>query len=274
MAKILRVRRQPPQWQMPTATERQYKADLLRGMNAYIREVKASVNPILSDNSTRLDGLLDDMAAIWNHLQAVGNSIFGEQIARLPGYFRRVSLFNDKQWRRVIKVSTGIDALPAKDDSASGLGINAYRSETWLDGLQSAWVSNNTDLIKTLPVNLNDKIRQLVKNAVVNGDSMKTLREQIQKEYGNSRYRAELIAVDQIQKANSALTMKRQADAGVTHYIWRGIMDGRERATHKAREGRRFAWNDPPPDGHPGQPVRCRCYAEPDFSGSVFDIAA
>lgn len=274
MAKITRIRRRPPEWGLPLATERQYKADLVRLMDRYLKEVKASIDPVLSANDTRLDGLLDDMAGIWDHLRSVGNSIFGEAVSRLPGYFRRVSMFNDKQWRRAIKISTGIDAPAAKDDTPSGIAVNAYRNESWLEQLQSAWVSNNTDLIKTLPVNVNDKIRQLVRDAVINGEGMVSLRAKIQKEYGNSRYRAELIAVDQIQKANAALTMKRQQDAGVTHYIWRGVMDGRERATHKAREGKRFAWDDPPPDGHPGQAIRCRCYAEPDFTGSIFDIAA
>lgn len=258
-------------WQHPVATEREYKIALVRCMDEYIREVKNSLESI-ELTGVRQDGLLDDLEIIFNHLKAAQNSIFGQQISALPKWFTRVSTFNDRQWRRVVKVGTGFDIPASREVSGTGLGINAYRSEPWLDTMQSAWVSNNTDLIKTLPEKLDADIKQIVKSGVVNGASADTLRKEIQEKYGNSRYRAELIAVDQIQKANAALAEQRQRDVGVTHYIWEGVMDQRERATHKAREGQEFAWDSPPPDGHPGQPVRCRCTASPSWKGTVFDI--
>ena len=36
---------------------------------------------------------------------------------------------------------------------------------------------------------------------------------------------------------------------------------------HWDREGKVYEWNNPPPDGNPGMPINCRCYAEP-----IFDI--
>ena len=45
-------------------------------------------------------------------------------------------------------------------------------------------------------------------------------------------------------------------------------VDERERAHHVDREGKEFNWDKPPDDGHPGQPILCRCYAEavlPEF---------
>ena len=32
---------------------------------------------------------------------------------------------------------------------------------------------------------------------------------------------------------------------------------------HWEREGQEFRWDQPPEDGHPGQPIECRCSAEP-----------
>ena len=32
---------------------------------------------------------------------------------------------------------------------------------------------------------------------------------------------------------------------------------------HWQREGQAFRWDQPPDDGHPGQPIHCRCTAEP-----------
>ena len=54
-----------------------------------------------------------------------------------------------------------------------------------------------------------------------------------------------------------------QQKLGITHYTWRTSQDERVRHEHVLRDGRRFAWDNPPDDGHPGQPIRCRCVAEP-----------
>ncbi|GFO82237.1 MAG: hypothetical protein A49_18640 [Methyloceanibacter sp.] len=48
-----------------------------------------------------------------------------------------------------------------------------------------------------------------------------------------------------------------------THYIWRTRGDGKVRPSHAANDGKIFAWDDPPPTGHPGEDYGCRCWAEP-----------
>ncbi|MEM7399604.1 MAG: phage minor head protein [Pseudomonadota bacterium] len=52
-------------------------------------------------------------------------------------------------------------------------------------------------------------------------------------------------------------------DRPTTHYIWRTRGDGKVRSSHAANDGRIFAWDDPPPTGHPGEDYGCRCWAEP-----------
>lgn len=272
MARIRRIRRANPAWKIPAATEREYRSVLLRMTDAYISEVKASLKAADLNSQLRHDGIIDDLAAIWGHLKAVSRSLAGEVVPQLPRMFTRVSMYNDKQWRNVIKVGTGFNIPASRDTSDSGLGVDAYRAEPWLDRMQDVWVSNNADLIKSIPDQMDGRIQQLIKSAVVNGSSAEQLADQIEQEYNFTRRRAELIAIDQIQKGNAALAKQRMSDAGVTSYIWRGAMDARERAAHVAREGKVFRWDDPPPDGHPGEPVRCRCYASPSWAGSIFDI--
>lgn len=55
-------------------------------------------------------------------------------------------------------------------------------------------------------------------------------------------------------------------------YIWRIDLSSPygTRAEHKAHNGKKFRWDDPPvfdsrtgQKGHPGSDDRCRCYAEP-----------
>jgi len=50
-------------------------------------------------------------------------------------------------------------------------------------------------------------------------------------------------------------------DLGNKYYKWVTMHDNRVRPAHQEREGRIFAWDDPPSDGHPGWAIRCRCSA-------------
>lgn len=70
-------------------------------------------------------------------------------------------------------------------------------------------------------------------------------------------------------KANEAARLEaiRQQEAGHTRYIWRTSGDNRVRASHAANEGRVFAWDSPPPTGHPGEDYGCRCKADPYTQG-------
>jgi SPP1 gp7 family putative phage head morphogenesis protein len=91
-------------------------------------------------------------------------------------------------------------------------------------------------------------------------------------EFGFARSRAKLIARDQTSKFNGSLNRIRQQQAGITEYRWstshdervRGNPDGKypnARPSHWAREDKVFAWDKPPSDGHPGEPINCRCVA-------------
>jgi len=43
--------------------------------------------------------------------------------------------------------------------------------------------------------------------------------------------------------------------------------DNRVRETHEELDGTSQEWADPPePDGHPGNGINCRCYADPDLT--------
>ncbi len=57
------------------------------------------------------------------------------------------------------------------------------------------------------------------------------------------------------------LTLKQARPT--THYIWRTRSDGKVRPSHAANHGKIFAWDSPPPTGHPGEDYGCRCTAEP-----------
>lgn len=64
-------------------------------------------------------------------------------------------------------------------------------------------------------------------------------------------------------KQSGQLSNEEQQEAGYTHYIWHTQRDDRVRGTHAINSGKMFAWNAPPPTGHPGEDYNCRCWAEP-----------
>lgn len=85
----------------------------------------------------------------------------------------------------------------------------------------------------------------------------------LQKIPGISRRRAEVIARDQTGKHNGQMNEIRHRGVGITRYKWRIVGDASVRNKHRARDGKIFSYASPPPDGNPGEPVQCRCWAEP-----------
>ena len=55
-----------------------------------------------------------------------------------------------------------------------------------------------------------------------------------------------------------------------THYVWRTRQDSKVRSRHAVNHGKVFAWDMPPPTGHPGEEYGCRCRAEP-YTPNVSD---
>lgn len=145
------------------------------------------------------------------------------------------------------------------------LGVDIFKTEPWLVGEMQSFVTQNVSLIKTLPSKFFPAIEQKVFNAARIGLSYRELLSDLRKEFNTTRFQAERIARDQIGKFNGQLTQLRQRQAGIDKYIWRTMRDERVRSEHKSREGKIFSWNKPPEDGHPQEPIMCRCYAEPVF---------
>ncbi len=143
------------------------------------------------------------------------------------------------------------------------LGVSVEAAEPWLADEEAIFAHENAALIQDIGATAVRRVAALVTDCVRKGTSTSDLRKAVQGELGIAERRAALIAVDQVGKFNGRLTQRRQQAIGITHYRWRGVLDQRERPAHVAREGAKFAWEDPPSDGNPGEPIRCRCVAEP-----------
>lgn len=146
------------------------------------------------------------------------------------------------------------------------LGLRAVEPATQLAKAADAWTKTNAALIVSQPVEVADRVRNIVNEMVPAGARWETIAKRLVQEEGIAQRRANLIARDQTSKYNADLTRIRQTGCGITHYEWRGVMDARERPSHVALQGLIFAWDKPPPIGHPGESIQCRCQPSPVVS--------
>lgn len=124
------------------------------------------------------------------------------------------------------------------------------------------WARENVELIRTMERETFDDLAEAIAEATVEGRT--DLAEVIQARFGVAENRARLIARDQIGKLNAQITRSRQLAMGITHYEWSSSGDQRVRPLHRKLDGSVRSWDDPhPTEGHPGQPIACRCVALP-----------
>ena len=128
-----------------------------------------------------------------------------------------------------------------------------------------SFVRENVALIKTVPERALDRVNKLAQEAYATGMRPETMAERLQEIGDISENDAMRIARDQIGKLNAQVNQDRQQALGADSYVWRTVNDNRVRDEHSEREGQVFRWDDPPEDGHPGEPIQCRCWAEPVF---------
>lgn len=166
----------------------------------------------------------------------------------------QTSDYNYKIWQKQVKKAMSVDI---------------FKEEKWLETEIQAFTKENVRLIKNIGNLATDQIQTVVTDAVKNGNSAKSITKDIQKIIGATQQRASLIAVDQIGKFNGILTKIRQTKLGVIEYIWTTVGDERVRLRHRELNGKKFAWDNPSSEGHPGQPIRCRCQALPVFDSMV-----
>jgi SPP1 gp7 family putative phage head morphogenesis protein len=154
------------------------------------------------------------------------------------------------------------------------LGVDVLLTDPRLGSIMEGFVAENVSLIKSVPEEIAARLEKTVTRGVSSGLRWRDIAEDVQADFDVGRQRAHVIARDQVGKFYGQVSQTRQKDLGATEYIWRTARDGRVRGnptgnfpkakySHWDREGVRFRWDEPPPDGHPGQPILCRCYPEP-----------
>lgn len=265
-AHLTSPRKHVPRQQPPTGIQLDYwnalKPMITKAQEVVKRELYPFLPHVLAEHAraheaTRMDagGLLDLTAKLHNVAGQMVDMLDPKQLWWLANQFgQQTSDFQRGQLNRAVRAVLGVD-----------LGV----LEPGLTPRLESWTAANVSLIRSIPKQYASEIENRVMAGVREGERWEQMAAGLEERYGVTERRAQLIARDQVGKLYGQLNEERQSALGVTGYVWRTSQDARVRDEHEEREGESYQWDAPPEDGHPGEPVNCRCYAEPDFSGVV-----
>ena len=124
----------------------------------------------------------------------------------------------------------------------------------------------NVGLIRSIPQQYLTNVQGAVMRSIQSGRDLGPLVEYLEKEHGVTRRRAAFIALDQNNKATSAMTRARQDEIGIVKARWRHSGGGKHpRPKHVAANGTEYDVKVGLPIGDKGQNVfpgeepNCRC---------------
>lgn len=131
-------------------------------------------------------------------------------------------------------------------------------------------VAENVNLIKSIPEKYFTQVQTITLQSITRGRDLQYMTEELQKQLGITRRRAERIAIDQNNKATAELSRVRQKSLGITKGIWIHSGGGSHpRPKHVKANGQEFDLDKGLPVGDngeyvlPGQEINCGCSWKP-----------
>ncbi len=165
------------------------------------------------------------------------------------------------------------DATQLNKQFSAALGekatVDVTGGEAWVPKAVDEFTRENVALIRTIPEQFFSDLEKFLAREIADGKRWEEMAVTIQERYDVAESRARVIARDQVSKFNGDLSRVRQRDLGVTRFVWRTVRDERVRSEHAERDGQSYEWANPPDGETPGEPIMCRCWAEPDIESAL-----
>ncbi len=187
---------------------------------------------------------------------------FDEAASKLARWFAQsAATRSDERLRRILK--------------DGGLSVRFTPTKAMRD-VMAGTVQANVALIKSIPQKYLTQVEGMVFRSVQTGRDLHQLSNDLRHELGVTKKRAAFIALDQNNKATSALTRARQLELGMQQAVWVHSHAGKEpRPTHLANDGQSYdpavGWYDPDPKVRkriwPGELINCRCFSRTVIPG-------
>lgn len=265
-----RRRRRVPRPLFPRRAERSYLRELLAIIDRWDEAAQALIVAELPQivSEYRLNQPAIDSEQSSEHLDAWGERVFrliqairdtmlglisdSALVDMLEKVGDQVNRLNDEQHKKILRTV---------------LGVDVFASDPWLRDEMEAFVLRNVSMIKGLQEEYLAEVQAIIHNGVRQGLRHEVIAQELRsRPHLKLEKRAAFIARNQVAQFNSTMDRIRMQRTGFRAYIWRGVLDERERPEHVAREGRRYTWDKPPAGGdHPGHEYNCRCTAAHDF---------
>lgn len=154
---------------------------------------------------------------------------------------------------------------------SGGLSLPTANLDGQLKDMLSATITENVNLIKSIPQQYLNGVQQAVMRSIAGGTTPENLTEYLRKHKGITLRRARMIAMDQNRKAMQGLSRGRMKNLGIRKFIWLHTGGSNEpRELHVRMSGNIYSFDDPPiidertgERGFPGDAVNCRCKMQP-----------
>lgn len=252
----MKVKRIVKDWRYPEASER----ELTRSLQEFTRDLIVYARGKL--DGIRFDATNEEIKDAEQDLSDYAMFLLAGLITAIPALALQIYKFNSRQWLLV-----AISAGGKKNRAVEILDkIGANGAEPWYFEKRKQWISTAEASYLKLSRDIISDWSSNVRLASLKEKSRSYVDEVIEQRYkvytGWTVNRSRGI----VANWNSVLMRQRIKDAGVTHYLWRGKLDERERLKHLRWEGKRIGVNTD--HVFPGEEWGCRCWPEPDFSDS------
>lgn len=155
------------------------------------------------------------------------------------------------------------DASFKKSLKDAGWAVDFDMTPAMKDALNAS-IEGNVGLIKSIPDYYFTSVEEIVMRSYSTGRDLETMTKDLKKLYPAASHRAELIARDQSNKANSVVIQARRMEIGITEAVWMHSHAGKTpRQDHLSANGKRFKVSE----GclisgeyiQPGWMINCRC---------------
>lgn len=225
---------------------------LLRAFQPMIREVQASIGDVRTVGHARALGRA--LRARWPDSRIRG---------LLLAAGRPMETAGSRPWLPLARRVESPTRRRARDSARLDAARRPYDGEK----LVESWSREASSLISSVRSEVAEGLRREVVSALGAGTDPATLAERwrrrgIPVEFGTLEGRVRVIAQHQLAVLNARVQKERANALGVREFFWRTQGDDRVREAHEELADTKHAYDRPPSEGLPGEPVNCRCWAE------------
>lgn len=253
-----------PRQIQPDAIRTQYAIRLIRIVDdlresiAPLLHVLPRIAPVERTDEWRADA--DDKARV--------RALMAQARADMDRALRQANI--DELARKFAVQTTTFQRRQLASQVRAALGVDVFATDRFLPSMVEEFSRRNVGLITKASRETLDQIDIIMRQGLENATPHPRLAELIAERTNVGESRAKTIARDQIGKLYGQVNAARQQALGLRRFNWRNAGDPRVRPEHvELTKGGPYSYDDPPiEDGAPvlpGEPVNCRCYAEPVF---------